>query len=153
MTPNRSEALALGARPGEGQGPWRLDQRMRVGPAWWIKSVAGDERQIWDELHLGREIYRIAQPRHLGPDPRGTGCALASALAVFIARGWGPLSEASPVWHWQDGAWVFKPDWSPSLAADLGPVLAASQWLAKVRKSPVLHGETYFLPRLAPAQE
>lgn len=145
VTPNRSEALALGAKAGEGDAPWRLAQTMEQA-AWWIKSVLVQDAQIWDELHLQGQVYRICRAKAEGPDPRGTGCALSTALAVFCSQGFPDLSGGATLWHWEGGSWVLVPSLSAALRAKLGPVLAASQWLADARQTPLKWGNAWFLP-------
>jgi hydroxymethylpyrimidine/phosphomethylpyrimidine kinase len=61
-------------------------------PAVLVKGghLAGD---AIDVLVTGAGEERFTAPRIPGPSPRGTGCALATALAVELGRG-RPLREA-----------------------------------------------------------
>lgn len=48
---------------------------------------------VVDVLVCPNEVRRFAHPRRTGPSPRGTGCALATAIAVALGRGL-PLARA-----------------------------------------------------------
>jgi hypothetical protein len=62
--------------------------------SWLVKDGHGEGREVVDELHTPGEVLRLARPRlPVGP-VRGTGCALASAIASHLARG---LSLAAAV--------------------------------------------------------
>lgn len=86
LTPNRPELTAL-----FGGDPARA---LAAGvQALLVKDGHGDGREVVDELHVGGEVRRFARPRlPIGP-VRGTGCALASAIASHLARGV-PLAAA-----------------------------------------------------------
>jgi hydroxymethylpyrimidine/phosphomethylpyrimidine kinase len=98
VTPNSVEAAALTGRPlataddAEASGRWLLEaDRLR---AVLVKGGhLGDGGTIVDVLVTASGAERFARPRTPGPSPRGTGCALASAIAVKLGRGCS-LSEA-----------------------------------------------------------
>lgn len=87
LTPNRPECAALfGSEPARA-----LAAGVR---ALLVKDGHGEGREVVDELHTPGEVLRLARPRlPVGP-VRGTGCALASAIASHLARG---LSLAAAV--------------------------------------------------------
>ncbi len=82
VTPNRKEydALVGGADP-EG---W-LEIHGAVG----ILRKGGHDsgEQVSDTLWTRRSVRVFSRPRIDGPDPRGTGCALAAAIACALADG------------------------------------------------------------------
>lgn len=91
VTPNLGEAAAL-AGGGEGRGPEELLGRLGgrtglAGPAWLLKGGhSGSADEVVDHLWERGELRAFRRPRRAGPDPRGTGCALATAIAVGLAR-------------------------------------------------------------------
>jgi hydroxymethylpyrimidine/phosphomethylpyrimidine kinase len=95
LTPNASERDAL----------------ERVGPlahtSVLSKGEAVDDRpdRVADRLLSpdGSELV-IERPRVSGPDPRGTGCALASAIACELARGRSMVTAVAAGIAWLDGA-------------------------------------------------
>lgn len=86
VTPNRAEAVALA---GDERDPVdALDPAAVL-----LKDTEGDPARVVDRLALGGSVHRFERSRIAGPDPRGTGCALATAIACHLARGT-PLPEA-----------------------------------------------------------
>ncbi len=90
VTPNLGEAAALADV--EGRSPeellCRLGERTGLaGPAWLLKGGhSGSADEVVDRLWERGELREFRRPRRAGPDPRGTGCALATAIAVGLAR-------------------------------------------------------------------
>lgn len=85
ITPNLAEARALTGE-GEGEALWRALGRGRAA----VLLKGGhdlDPSRVVDRLIEGDRITPYARPRVPGPDPRGTGCALSTAIAVALARG------------------------------------------------------------------
>lgn len=148
VTPNAEEARALGARPGLSGEPWQLSSSMRDAKAWWIKSASQDEKRICDELHLEGEVFSIQWPRRAGPDPRGTGCALASALASYVVLderlAWDAFE--TQVQRWNGRRWSSDLGSSLTQLRFLGSALAASRWLAKARAQARVRGSQCHLP-------
>lgn len=149
VTPNRGEALSFGARPGEDGAPWELGPFLGKARSCWIKSTHREQGRVIDELHLPEAVIRVGRDEQAGPDPRGTGCALASALAVGCA---GTLAierradESLEVWR--QGAWRSEGIDTLQHPETLGPVLWASRWLALKRTQARPQGEAWFLPLL-----
>ena len=69
VTPNRDEAA-----------------RLQLRGAVLHKNVGDDPDLVVDVLVEGAARHRFERPRIHGPDPRGTGCALATAIACGLAR-------------------------------------------------------------------
>ena len=96
VTPNAPEAAALAGRPvttpaeAEAAGRWLIEAGgcdavlVKGGHL----ALAGDDR-VTDVLvaGLGTTTRFLPRPRAIGPTPRGTGCALATAIAVELGRG------------------------------------------------------------------
>jgi len=94
-TPNLAEAAALTGTAVAGAQDAARAARLLVeagAPAVLVKGghLEGD---AIDVLVTSGGEARFAAPRVPGPSPRGTGCALATALAVELARG-RPLRQA-----------------------------------------------------------
>ncbi len=93
VTPNYGEAAVLaGVEPDpavESRLAGRLEELSRrpSAPAWLLKGghAAGDD-VVADHLWERGALRVFRRPRCAGPDPRGTGCALATAIAVGLAR-------------------------------------------------------------------
>lgn len=88
VTPNLGEAAAL-AGGGEGRDPEGLLCRLGglTTSAWLLKGGhSGSADEVVDHLWERGELRAFRRPRRAGPDPRGTGCALATAIAVGLAR-------------------------------------------------------------------
>lgn len=69
------------------------------------ERIPGRPAEIRDRLREsdGRELS-FDRPRVLGPDPRGTGCALATAIACELARGRSITTAVAAGIAWLDGA-------------------------------------------------
>ena len=65
--------------------------------------VGADSDEVVDIWHDAAGARRITRKRHPGPERRGTGCTLASFLAVELANGREPLAAAREAGHrlWQ----------------------------------------------------
>jgi len=90
VTPNAGEAERLtGERVAELEGAARAGRALLEAgaPAALIKGghLAGD--QAIDLLVTRAQVQSLAAARLPGPSVRGTGCALATAIAVALARG------------------------------------------------------------------
>jgi len=78
VTPNLPEFERLGGEA------WRLE----VGAPVLVKGGHGRLDEVEDLLLLPNgERTRFVHPRRLGRSPRGTGCALSSAIAAHLASG------------------------------------------------------------------
>lgn len=88
LTPNRDEALALlgGSVPALAL-PTALGRRFPTTAILLKDGHGSDPARVVDRLVLGPRVTSYARPRLPGPDPRGTGCALATAIAVGLAQG------------------------------------------------------------------
>jgi hydroxymethylpyrimidine/phosphomethylpyrimidine kinase len=88
ITPNRAEAAALAGTDIDDPALLiRLGERL--GPAAiLIKDAPGAAPgRVHDLLVISGRVLQLARPRIDGEDPRGTGCALATAIACGLARG------------------------------------------------------------------
>jgi len=95
LTPNLDEAAWLLDRPVRTQADARAaarDLRGLGGPAVLVKG-GHLEGEATDVLSSPAGESLLSAPRVPGPSPRGTGCALATAIAVELARG-EPLADA-----------------------------------------------------------
>jgi hydroxymethylpyrimidine/phosphomethylpyrimidine kinase len=121
VTPNAAEAAALAGLPVTTSADAERAGRRLVDRdglrAVLVKGghLAGSEGTVADLLVTVAGVERFPRARVAGPIPRGTGCALASALAVMLARGL-PLAQAVK----EAGDWL-----APRLAA---PVSAGGEW-------------------------
>lgn len=113
VTPNRDEAHALLDAPTPLPTPALVEALGRRFPttALLLKDGHGsDPTCVVDRLVLGPRVIEHARPRVPGPDPRGTGCALATAIATGLARGT-PLDRAvAEAIAWLDEA---RTRWQP----------------------------------------
>lgn len=115
VTPNRDEALAL------------LDDRsLALAPTSVLATALGrrfpttaillkdghgtDPARVTDRLIRGAQVREHARPRVPGPDPRGTGCALATAIAVGLAEGAALDHAVAEAIAWLDAA---RTRWQP----------------------------------------
>ncbi len=124
LTPNRAEARAL-----LGELPAADDALVAAVRELGFPSVllkdAGDPDPAWvcDRLvHAGRCVA-FRRPRVPGVDPRGTGCALATAIACGLAQGREVVDACARAIAWLDGARTRThpgPDGRPHL--DDGPM-------------------------------
>jgi hydroxymethylpyrimidine/phosphomethylpyrimidine kinase len=98
LTPNRDELTALSKAAGVNTN----DRKLQAGSlidrgAGAVLVTGGDNREdpCVDLLFTrsGGDGSPFSHPRSGGKTPRGTGCALSTALAVFLTRGL-PLTEA-----------------------------------------------------------
>lgn len=133
VTPNRAEALALlrAAEPGTDPdlpGP-ELAARLaaRLGRAAVVlKSAGGDDPdRVCDVVWLSGQVHTLDRARIPGPDPRGTGCALATAIACGLALGRTPLAAITDAVRWLDAARTRctpGPDGRPHLPTDAPPL-------------------------------
>ena len=91
VTPNREEAIALALRRGIRTD--RIEEAAAFLLALGAGSVLvtggeGEGEDCTDTLFLqGEDPVTFQHPRSKGPVPRGTGCALSSALAAHAAAG------------------------------------------------------------------
>lgn len=72
-----------------------------------------DPTRVADRLIRGGRVLALTRPRRRGPDPRGTGCALATAIAVHLARGVLVEVAVRQATAWLDQArlrWIPGPD-------------------------------------------
>jgi hydroxymethylpyrimidine/phosphomethylpyrimidine kinase len=106
VTPNAPEAGELASAPvataGGGEAAGRfLVARHRLG-AVLVKGGHIDEAEpfVNDVLVTAEGTRHWTRPRVAGPTPRGTGCALATAIAVELGRGraLGEAIEAAGAW-------------------------------------------------------
>lgn len=130
VTPNRREALALaGAGEAADEDGRALARRVaeRLGRvAVLLKDAPGaDPQRVRDIVCLSGQVHVLDRPRVPGPDPRGTGCALATAIACGLALGRDPLAAIAAGVAWLDAArarWTPGPDGRAHLP-DHGPPL------------------------------
>lgn len=104
ITPNRREAAAL---TGSNEDDPELAQRLadalgRAGIL--LKSALGEQERVRDLVCLPGQVHVFERPRVAGPDPRGTGCALATAIACGLAQGRRMLAAISAAVAWLDVA-------------------------------------------------
>jgi hydroxymethylpyrimidine/phosphomethylpyrimidine kinase len=103
VTPNRSEAVVLA---GEHDDEDALVSTVAEGlGAAAVLLKGGHARSpavVTDRLWCEGRISRFTRPRLPGPDPRGTGCALATALACALAEGKGLVDAATEAIGWLD---------------------------------------------------
>jgi hydroxymethylpyrimidine kinase/phosphomethylpyrimidine kinase len=124
ITPNATEAAAL-----TGLGVADLGGAAAAGRTLLAEGIAavlikgghlgGEGEPVTDTLAVGAEVTQLAHVRVSGGDVRGTGCALATAIAVHLGRG------------------------VPLVAAIEG----ATQWLARALAAAVTVGGERHLPR------
>lgn len=96
VTPNRHEALALLGMPSSTSSSEltaALGLRFPTTAILLKDGHGTDPTRVIDRLILGPRVTPYARPRIPGSDPRGTGCALATAIATHLARGV-PLDRA-----------------------------------------------------------
>jgi hydroxymethylpyrimidine/phosphomethylpyrimidine kinase len=66
--------------------------------------LGGSDEPATDTLLEGGRVHRLAHTRVAGGDVRGTGCALATAIAVELARGRGLVEAVGTATEWLAGA-------------------------------------------------
>ncbi|HGG56367.1 MAG TPA: hypothetical protein ENK31_01075, partial [Nannocystis exedens] len=86
VTPNRGEAALLAACCAEEPDLAASLGRRMPGPAWLVKGGHATGNEVVDRLWIRGRIHEFRRPRLSGPDPRGTGCALASAITAGLAQ-------------------------------------------------------------------
>ncbi len=95
VTPNLSEAAAL---LGEAEVPASAEAARRVydlgARAVLLKGGHADGPEAIDYLVTDGQVHELRMPRIAGPGARGTGCTLATVLAVGLAEG-RPLLDAT----------------------------------------------------------
>jgi hydroxymethylpyrimidine kinase/phosphomethylpyrimidine kinase len=105
LTPNRPEASRItGTGP---DAPDLLDALVAAFPAAWVllKDGHGDDPSgVRDVLARGRQRFVFARPRIPGGEIRGTGCALATAIACGLAGGADVPEAVARAIAWLDGA-------------------------------------------------
>jgi hydroxymethylpyrimidine/phosphomethylpyrimidine kinase len=122
VTPNRAEALALAASTTSDPDALLAELSDALAPAAvLLKDGHGsDPERVCDRLWAAGVVHRFERPRRPGLDPRGTGCALATAIACRLAEGT-PLTEAcAQAIAWLDDArtrTIEGPDGRPHLPA------------------------------------
>jgi len=119
VTPNRGEAAALaGAGPDDPDLLAALAARFGRAAVLLKDGHGRDPTRVRDEVWLSGQVHTLARPRVPGPDPRGTGCALATAIACGLAQGLAPLAAIERATAWLDAArtrWIAGPDGRPHL--------------------------------------
>jgi hydroxymethylpyrimidine/phosphomethylpyrimidine kinase len=110
VTPNADEAGELAGAPvataagGEAAANF-LIARHRLA-AVLVKGGHSDQAEpfVNDVLVTAQSVRRWSRPRIAGPTPRGTGCALATAIAVELARGAALADAVDAAGTWLAGA-------------------------------------------------
>ncbi len=124
ITPNLDEARALTGDPRASLST--LARRMGRASVLLKDGHGEDPSWVRDYLCLSGHVHEFARARLPGPSPRGTGCALATAIACGLAAGRSlPAAVASAV-AWLDAArqrCAAGPDGRPHLPRD-APALA-----------------------------
>jgi hydroxymethylpyrimidine/phosphomethylpyrimidine kinase len=101
LTPNAAELRALARRlgcVGEDEGAMVRALLGSGARAVLVKGGEGEGPVARDTLYLAGAVLPFEHPRLPGPVPRGTGCALSTAIACTLAlrdRGAGPCREVS----------------------------------------------------------
>ena len=128
ITPNRAEAAALAGTDAEDPALLtRLGERLGRAAILLKDGPGAAPGRIHDLLWIGGRVVPLARPRVAGPDPRGTGCALATAIACGLARGRPVPHAVAAAVAWLDivRAWTYPgPDGRPHLP-EAGPPLPA----------------------------
>jgi hydroxymethylpyrimidine/phosphomethylpyrimidine kinase len=94
ITPNASEAFALlGEEADEGKIEECAAALYELGPGS-VLVTGGHTSSGADLLYDGKEFESIEGPVHASENTHGAGCTHSSALASFLARGFG-LSESA----------------------------------------------------------
>ena len=107
VTPNSVEAAALTGRPlataddAEATGRWLIEAEQLRAVLVKGGHLGPPAGTVVDVLVTRSGAEHFTRPRTPGPSPRGTGCALASAIAVKLGSG-RSLSEAVG----EAGAWL-----------------------------------------------
>lgn len=122
VTPNRAEALSLAATTTRDADALLVELAAALAPAAvLLKDGHGDDpARVCDRLWDQGVVRRFERPRLAGPDPRGTGCALATAIACELARGTALEQACAQAIAWLDHArtrTIPGPDRRPHLPA------------------------------------
>jgi hydroxymethylpyrimidine/phosphomethylpyrimidine kinase len=110
VTPNAREAAALAgvnvATPDDAEAVGRRLIERDGLRAVLVKGghLTGSEPAVTDVLVTPAGAHRWARPRVAGPSPRGTGCALATAIAIELARGADLEAAVDAATAWLAGA-------------------------------------------------
>ena len=111
VTPNHAEALALLDLPtSTPELPAALARRFPTTAILLKDGHGSDPTRVVDRLVCGPAITTYARPRLAGPDPRGTGCALATAIATRLAQAAGLEQAIADAVAWLDAA---RTRWHP----------------------------------------
>ncbi len=97
ITPNLEETAAFTGRVIQDRDDVAkaAEALLEMGPEWvLIKGGPSSRDDASDYLASARGGAWLVAPKHTHDDTRGTGCALASAIAAYLARGT-PLPEAA----------------------------------------------------------
>jgi hydroxymethylpyrimidine/phosphomethylpyrimidine kinase len=105
VTPNAPEAAALSGLPlGDAEGVEAAARAIaaRGAEAVLIKGghLGREVDAVTDTLFVSAAIHRLRHPRLEGGDVRGTGCALATAIAVHLGRGAAVLAAVEAATEW-----------------------------------------------------
>ncbi|MFO0634497.1 MAG: PfkB family carbohydrate kinase [Nannocystaceae bacterium] len=117
VTPNRDETVALLGGPPSEVAAGAL-AAVGSAAAWLLKDVEPGP-QVCDRLVEARGVHEFRRARRPGADPRGTGCALATALACALAEGASLRDACARAIAWLDEARMHVipgPDGRPHLA-------------------------------------
>jgi len=89
VTPNLAEVeLLIGVRPADEAAMADAAARIHaLGPRWVLVKGGHLAGEPVDILFGGERVLRLPGPRIANPHTHGTGCTLASAIAVYLARG------------------------------------------------------------------
>jgi hydroxymethylpyrimidine/phosphomethylpyrimidine kinase len=103
VTPNAPEAAILTGRPVDDLATAAEAAQVLVtrgAEAALIKGGHLPGAEVTDTLFSSAALERLSRPRVVGPDVRGTGCALATAIAVHLGRGLAllPAVERATAW-------------------------------------------------------
>jgi hydroxymethylpyrimidine/phosphomethylpyrimidine kinase len=131
VTPNRDEALVLLGTPTPALTS-DLTSDLTAALAHRFPTTAillkdghgSDPARVVDRLIRGPLVTTYARPRLPGPDPRGTGCALATAIATHLALGTALDQALADAIVWLDAArtrWHPGPDGRAHLPDTLSP--------------------------------
>lgn len=119
VTPNRAEAEALLGRSPASNDDARALVAAFPGVAWLFKDAVSDDRgHVCDRLVVASRVVEFRRPRIVGADPRGTGCALATAIACALASGASIVDACGSAIAWLDVArrhTAIGPDGRPHL--------------------------------------
>jgi hydroxymethylpyrimidine/phosphomethylpyrimidine kinase len=95
ITPNADECEALS---------WTPDDVSLPSAAILFKGWRADEAMARDRLVCDGRVIDFERARVEGPDPRGTGCALATAIALRCASGFSVAQGCEAAIDWLDDA-------------------------------------------------